>query len=178
MSPPGSSALPPRRGGLDHRRDRISEKRRALGRGGAPVLGPAGPDGPLSDCRQPAPRRRTPLAFRLYWPPEWTDEPVRCQAAGVPADPSFPPNWPLALALIEPAWQGASTSPRWGGPMPLRARGPPSGKPGKHASWLRLSASAQRGPAGRSRPAKRSRPATAGAVPPNGCASATRSWGR
>jgi SRSO17 transposase len=45
----------------------------------------------------------SPLAFRLYLPQEWTEDPARGRAAGVPADTSFQPNWQLALELIEQA---------------------------------------------------------------------------
>jgi SRSO17 transposase len=45
----------------------------------------------------------SPLGFRLYLPQEWTEDPARCQAAGVPETVGFQPNWQLALALIEEA---------------------------------------------------------------------------
>jgi SRSO17 transposase len=56
-------------------------------------------------------RGSSPLAFRLYLPPEWTEDPARCQAAGVPADTSFQPNWQLALELIEQALQWGLEKP-------------------------------------------------------------------
>ena len=43
----------------------------------------------------------SPLGFRLYLPKEWTDDPARCQAAGVPDTVGFQPNWQLAVELIE-----------------------------------------------------------------------------
>jgi SRSO17 transposase len=45
----------------------------------------------------------SPLSFRLYLPQEWTDDKARCQAAGVPDDVGFQPNWQLAVGLIEQA---------------------------------------------------------------------------
>jgi SRSO17 transposase len=45
-------------------------------------------------------RGSSPLGFRLYLPQEWTDDPVRCQAAGVPDTVGFRPNWQLALVLL------------------------------------------------------------------------------
>jgi SRSO17 transposase len=48
-------------------------------------------------------RGRSPLGFRLYLPREWTDDPTRCRAAGVPEGTSFQPNWRLALALLDEA---------------------------------------------------------------------------
>jgi SRSO17 transposase len=48
-------------------------------------------------------RGSSPLGFRLYLPQEWTDDPARCQAAGVPDEVSFQPNWQLAVELIDQA---------------------------------------------------------------------------
>jgi SRSO17 transposase len=48
-------------------------------------------------------RGSSPLGFRLYLPKEWTDDEARCQAAGVPDDVGFQPNWQLALELIDQA---------------------------------------------------------------------------
>jgi len=48
-------------------------------------------------------RGSSPLGFRLYLPREWTDDPTRCRAAGVPEGTSFQPNWRLALALLDEA---------------------------------------------------------------------------
>ena len=48
-------------------------------------------------------RGSSPLGFRLYLPQEWTDDEARCQAAGVPEDVGFQPNWQLAVALIDQA---------------------------------------------------------------------------
>jgi SRSO17 transposase len=45
----------------------------------------------------------SPLGFRLYLPQEWTDDPARCQAAGVPDTVGFRPNWQLAVGLIDEA---------------------------------------------------------------------------
>jgi SRSO17 transposase len=46
-------------------------------------------------------RGSSPLGFRLYLPKEWTEDPARCRAAGVPEEVAFQPNWRLALALID-----------------------------------------------------------------------------
>ena len=48
-------------------------------------------------------RGSSPLGFRLYLPKEWTDDPARCRAAGVPDTIGFQPNRQLAVALIEQA---------------------------------------------------------------------------
>jgi SRSO17 transposase len=56
-------------------------------------------------------RGSAPLGFRLYLPREWTDDPARCRAAGVPEEISFQPNWRLALALLDEALD-------WGLPKP------------------------------------------------------------
>jgi SRSO17 transposase len=48
-------------------------------------------------------RGSSPLGFRLYLPQEWTEDPARCRAAGVPETVDFRPNWQLALALIDQA---------------------------------------------------------------------------
>jgi SRSO17 transposase len=56
-------------------------------------------------------RGSSPLGFRLYLPREWTDDPARCRAAGVPEEISFQPNWRLALALLDEALD-------WGRPKP------------------------------------------------------------
>lgn len=46
-------------------------------------------------------RGSSPLGFRLYLPKEWTEDPARCRAAGVPEEVAFQPHWRLALALID-----------------------------------------------------------------------------
>jgi SRSO17 transposase len=56
-------------------------------------------------------RGSSPLGFRLYLPREWTDDPARCQAAGVPEAISFQPNWRLALALLDEALDGGLPKP-------------------------------------------------------------------
>jgi SRSO17 transposase len=61
-------------------------------------------------------RGSSPLSFPLYLPKEWTDDEARCQAAGVPGNVGFQPNWQLALELIDQAlgW-GLEKSPRGAG---------------------------------------------------------------
>ena len=42
-----------------------------------------------------------PVAYRLYLPKEWTDDPMRCREAGVPGDVVFQKKWEIALALVD-----------------------------------------------------------------------------
>lgn len=49
------------------------------------------------------PATHWPVAVRLYLPAEWTEDPVRCQQAGVPEDIRFHPKPQIALALLEEA---------------------------------------------------------------------------
>jgi SRSO17 transposase len=56
-------------------------------------------------------RGSSPLGFRLYLPQEWTDDPARCRAAGIPDTVGFRPNWQLAVELIDQALA-------WGLPSP------------------------------------------------------------
>lgn len=44
-----------------------------------------------------------PLDWALFLPEEWTQDPERCAAAGVPAPASHRPKWRLALDLIDRA---------------------------------------------------------------------------
>jgi SRSO17 transposase len=44
-----------------------------------------------------------PADFRLYLPESWTDDPVRCRRAHIPADCQYAPKWALALEMIETA---------------------------------------------------------------------------
>jgi SRSO17 transposase len=44
-----------------------------------------------------------PLAYQLYLPREWTDEPARCQRAGVPQNMRFASKHEIALRQIEAA---------------------------------------------------------------------------
>src|SRR5947209_2249691 len=73
--------------------------------------------GKTANCQIAVSRHRTdrrgssPLGFRLYLPREWTDDPARCQAAGVPEAISFQPNWRLALALLDEALDGGLPKP-------------------------------------------------------------------
>jgi SRSO17 transposase len=43
------------------------------------------------------------IGLRVYLPKEWTDDPKRCQAAGIPAEVSFQTKWQNALELIDQA---------------------------------------------------------------------------
>ena len=42
-----------------------------------------------------------PVAYRLYLPREWTDDPMRCRDAGVPGDVVFQKKGEIALALVD-----------------------------------------------------------------------------
>src|SRR3954463_7956658 len=53
----------------------------------------------------------SPLAFRLYLPKEWTDDPARLRQAGVPDHVSFQQKWRLALDLIDQALDWGLTPP-------------------------------------------------------------------
>jgi SRSO17 transposase len=44
--------------------------------------------------------RTWPLAFELYLPTSWTDDPTRCAAAGIPPTVRFREKWRVALAQI------------------------------------------------------------------------------
>ena len=47
------------------------------------------------------------IGLRLYLPEAWTNDPTRCQSAGVPNEIGFNKKWQLALALLDQAL-------RWG----------------------------------------------------------------
>jgi SRSO17 transposase len=42
-----------------------------------------------------------PVAYRLYLPKEWTDDPARCKAVGVPPEVAFKKKWEIALDLVD-----------------------------------------------------------------------------
>jgi len=42
-----------------------------------------------------------PVAYRLYLPEGWTDDPARCKKAGVPAGVTFQKKWEIALSLVD-----------------------------------------------------------------------------
>lgn len=44
--------------------------------------------------------RTWPLAFELYLPTSWTDDPARCAAAGIPPTVRFREKWRIALAQV------------------------------------------------------------------------------
>jgi SRSO17 transposase len=51
-----------------------------------------------------SPRGRALVDGRLYLPHEWTDDPVRCAAAGVPSEEQeFKPKWQIGLDLLKRA---------------------------------------------------------------------------
>jgi SRSO17 transposase len=53
--------------------------------------------------------RTWPLAFDLYVPTSWTDDPVRCAAAGIPPTVRFREKWRIALAQIRTVLQAGFT---------------------------------------------------------------------
>jgi SRSO17 transposase len=60
---------------------------------------------------------RPPRATRFwigpfYLPQEWTDDPERCRAAGIPQEVTFAPKPELARRLMERAWE-AGAQPAW-----------------------------------------------------------------
>jgi SRSO17 transposase len=50
---------------------------------------------------------------RLYLPESWTDDPARCQAAGVPADAGFQTKPELARTLLQQAKARGQLASRW-----------------------------------------------------------------
>ena len=42
-----------------------------------------------------------PVAYRLYLPEEWTNDPPRCKKAGVPPEVTFMKKWQIALDLVD-----------------------------------------------------------------------------
>ena len=42
-----------------------------------------------------------PVAYRLYLPEGWTDDPARCQKAGVPEGITFQKKWEIALSPVD-----------------------------------------------------------------------------
>ncbi len=42
-----------------------------------------------------------PVAYQLYLPKEWTDDPARCKAVGVPPEVAFKKKWEIALDLVD-----------------------------------------------------------------------------
>jgi SRSO17 transposase len=53
--------------------------------------------------------RTWPLAFELYLPTSWTDDPARCAAAGIPSTVRFREKWRIALAQIRAVLQAGFT---------------------------------------------------------------------
>lgn len=53
--------------------------------------------------------RTWPLAFDLYLPTSWTDDPARCAAAGIPPTVRFREKWRIALAQIRTVRQAGFT---------------------------------------------------------------------
>ena len=53
--------------------------------------------------------RTWPLAFELYLPTSWTDDPARCAAAGIPPTVRFREKWRIALAQIRTVLQAGFT---------------------------------------------------------------------
>ena len=53
--------------------------------------------------------RTWPLAFELYLPTSWTDDPARCAAAGIPPTVRFREKWRIALAQVRTVLQAGFT---------------------------------------------------------------------
>ena len=53
--------------------------------------------------------RTWPLAFELYLPTSWTNDPARCAAAGIPPTVRFREKWRIALAQIRTVLQAGFT---------------------------------------------------------------------
>jgi SRSO17 transposase len=53
--------------------------------------------------------RTWPLAFDLYLPASWTDDPARCAAAGIPPTVRLREKWRLALAQVRTVLQAGFT---------------------------------------------------------------------
>jgi SRSO17 transposase len=53
--------------------------------------------------------RTWPLAFDLYLPTSWTDDPARCAAAGIPPTVRFREKWRIALAQVRTVLQAGFT---------------------------------------------------------------------
>jgi SRSO17 transposase len=53
--------------------------------------------------------RTWPLAFELYLPASWTDDPDRCAAAGIPPTVRFREKWRIALAQVRTILQAGFT---------------------------------------------------------------------
>jgi SRSO17 transposase len=53
--------------------------------------------------------RTWPLAFDLYLPTAWTDDPARCTAAGIPPTVRFREKWRIALAQVRTVLQAGFT---------------------------------------------------------------------
>lgn len=61
-----------------------------------------------------SPRGRQLVDKRLYLPPEWTDDPARCEAAGVPkAAQTYQSKTDLALAMLRHAQALGRLTARW-----------------------------------------------------------------
>ncbi|HEY0874209.1 MAG TPA: IS701 family transposase [Vicinamibacterales bacterium] len=53
--------------------------------------------------------RTWPMAFDLYLPTSWTDDPERCAAAGIPPTVRFREKWRIALAQVRTVLQAGFT---------------------------------------------------------------------
>ncbi len=60
-----------------------------------------------------SPRGHTLVDMRLYLPQVWTDDLVRCQAAGVPKDVIYQSKPDLGIALVRAARERGHLSARW-----------------------------------------------------------------
>ena len=85
-------------------RHRLSQGRRALGRGPAAVLRHAGQDGQLPARgvgQRVTEQASCPLDWRLFLPERWDDDAERRAACQVPQQVHHRPKWQLALDMVD-----------------------------------------------------------------------------
>ena len=79
----------------------------------------SGPLGKVGNCQigvflgYASSRGQALVDARLYLPEEWTNDPDRCRAAGVPDDVGFATKPALALAMVRQARERAQLQARW-----------------------------------------------------------------
>lgn len=89
---------------LDHRRYGLPEEGKACGGRGAAILRGTGQTGQLPgrvSISLATEQASVPVAYRLYLPKEWAQDPERCRKAGVPADIGFATKNEIALQQLE-----------------------------------------------------------------------------
>ena len=121
--------------GVGGGRHRLPQRRRALGRGAAPVLGHAGQDGQLSagvSVNAVTEHASCPLDWRLFVPERWDRTPWRSggRPAGCPArcgtGPSGSWRWTCWMS-----WSSGTCDRRCWSPMPAMGRSASSARAGR-----------------------------------------------